>query len=150
MITIGGHEINLLAVGLIGAIILTFVQYKLLRSKQKMAVKLIPVYIVALGFACCGLLALGVFGDFTAQGYAGNVNGILAKGFAITFAIMCVGLVMGKMMAKIKTAMDSVDNEKVLAMVQSKNNKTIAEYNEEYGEDYDEDEEYDYDDDEEY
>ena len=163
MITIGGQQINLLVVAIMGLAALFYIQFKLCNSRHEMKIKMIPTYIIGIGLLGCVLVALGVF-DFSATGYDGNVNVLLAIYFAVTLLVMSLGIVAAWFMSKVKKTMDGIEVKP--EDMPKRGRKFFEKYGvavggnaaEEIDEDeyeYDEDEEYEYDeedyeDDEEY
>ena len=151
MITIGGQQINLLVVAIMGLAALFYIQFKLCNSRHEMKIKMIPTYIIGIGLLGCVLIALGVF-DFSASGYDGNVNVLLAIYFAVTLLVMSLGIVAAWFMSKVKKTMDGIEVKP--EDMPKRGRKFFENYGVAVGgnaaEEADDDDEYEYDEDEEY
>ncbi len=86
MIVANGSDYTLIAIGLIGTIIFFILQLIFCFKAKKVAIKLIPTYLILLVALHCIATYLGFFGSYAAGSISGNQLVALIEGIVIGIA----------------------------------------------------------------
>ena len=88
-LTVGEMDFSVAFLGIIGAAFFFGLQCLFFKAKSK-TIRLVPVFMTAIGFLLCFMMYIGVFGNWSG-GFLGNANRLFAIVFGVILLIAAFG-----------------------------------------------------------